>query len=205
MMMELSSSSLLRLNSSRSAFRTPTGRARSMVVVARTVKPDISLADVKQGPKIGSGNFGDVYEGAVKGQRVILKAKKTANSDRADRFFNAELGICRRLKGCSGVPDFMGVAGADVYLVWKYEGTRTLEDFLKSRNCLGDLASELGVRGDKAAVKALAKRLLESIRAIHKAGCVHRDVKPDNVLIAKGGGGVFGGGGKAKVKMIDLG
>ena len=57
-------------------------RTHSLAVVARTEKPDISLADVKQGPKIGSGNFGDVYEGLVKGQRVILKGKKNANSVR---------------------------------------------------------------------------------------------------------------------------
>jgi hypothetical protein len=64
--------------------------------------------------------------------------------DRANAFFAAELGICRKLKNCSGVPKFLGVAGADVYLVWKYEGDLTLEDILRSKNCLSELAGELG-------------------------------------------------------------
>lgn len=63
---------------------------------------------------------------------------------KADKYFNIEASICRRLKGCKGVPTFLGVAGADVYLVWKYEGSATLENVLRSRNPLGDLADALG-------------------------------------------------------------
>jgi len=168
----------------------------------RGVKIDISLADVKQGRKIGSGSFGDVFEGVIKkglgGQPVILKGKKTTGrvtNVGSEKFFSAEAAICRRLKGCSGVPTFLGVAGAEVYLVWKYEGIDTLEDILRTRDPLKELASCLGVRGEKQAVKALTKRMLTSLDALHKKGCVHRDVKPDNLLMTD----------SKQVKMIDLG
>jgi serine/threonine protein kinase len=45
-----------------------------------------------------------------------------------------------------------------------------------------------GVSGDKAAVQRLTKSMLGAIREVHKAGCVHRDVKPDNMLLASAGG-----------------
>mmetsp|Transcript_46868 Transcript_46868/g.89487 ORF Transcript_46868/g.89487 Transcript_46868/m.89487 type:complete len:366 (+) Transcript_46868:84-1181(+) len=180
--------------------------------VFRVVAVDISLSNIQQGPKLGSGNFGDVFEGSLKNgkntERVVLKGKKNrgpAGLAKADKYFNIEASICRRLKGCKGVPTFLGVAGADVYLVWKYEGSATLENVLRSRNPLGDLADALGVRGDKEAVKTLAKRMMTSIDAIHKAGCVHRDVKPDNILLANGGkAGIFGNR-PANVIMVDLG
>lgn len=41
---------------------------------------DISLSNIQQGPKLGSGNFGDVFEGSLKNgkntERVVLKGKK---------------------------------------------------------------------------------------------------------------------------------
>ncbi|KAK3269554.1 hypothetical protein CYMTET_22009 [Cymbomonas tetramitiformis] len=189
-------------------------RAASKQLITKAAKIDISLGDIQQGKKIGSGNFGDVFEGRLsKGNTetpVILKGKKNVNpmgQARADRFFDAEAKICRRLRNCNGVASFIGVGGADVYLIWKYEGLATLADVLKSRDCLRNLGAEFGVSSEEAAVKATMKSLLTSISSLHGAGVVHRDIKPDNLLLSVegGGGGWFSKRSGCQVKLIDLG
>ena len=83
------------------------------------VKVDIKMSDVSKGKKIGSGSFGDVFEGKYKGQGVILKERKMTGPGK--KFFDSEAALNRRLKSAKGVAPFLGVAGANVYLVWKDE------------------------------------------------------------------------------------
>lgn len=49
------------------------------------------------------------------------------------QFLRTEVAIARRLKGVKGVAPFLGVAGADSFLVWKHLGLETLEDFMARR------------------------------------------------------------------------
>ena len=92
------------------------------------VKVDIPMADVSRGKKIGSGSFGDVFEGTWKGQRVILKERKMTGPGK--KYFDAEAALNRRLKSAKGVAPFLGVAGANAFLVWKDEGRNTLDAVL---------------------------------------------------------------------------
>ena len=86
------------------------------------IKIDLKLSDVRKGKKIGGGSFGDVFEGKYKGQPVILKERKENKGAQGLRFFQTEAAIGRRLKGAAGAADFIGVAGANAYLVYKDEG-----------------------------------------------------------------------------------
>ena len=173
---------------------------------------DISLADVKQGRRIASGKFGEVFLGELDGERVVLK-KPRKNVRGAGDFFDAEGLINRKLKGCKAVPAFLGVAGADVYLVWKYEGTDTLETFMENPKSLGELGRKLGIaNGSREQICGRTMRgLLQAVSALHQKGVVHRDIKPANILVAESsssrGGGIFslGGGSGHTLKLIDLG
>jgi serine/threonine protein kinase len=61
---------------------------------------------------------------------------------------------------------------------------------------------------DEQAARKVAKGLLQAVKGLHDRGVIHRDVKPNNVLLVGSGGGMFGGfggGGSGKLKLIDLG
>lgn len=128
-----------------------------------------------QGKRIGSGSFGDVFSGEVNGKAVILK--KSKGSVAARRFFEVEAAVLRRLKGNAGVPPFLGVGGANVYLVWKEEKGATgldvvLAELSREREGtqLAALASALGTKPGLPALKALARALLKATRSVHEAG-----------------------------------
>ncbi|KQV16851.1 MULTISPECIES: Stk1 family PASTA domain-containing Ser/Thr kinase [unclassified Kitasatospora] len=69
-----------------------------------------------------------------------------------------------------------GADGRSVFLAMEYVPGRTLRDLLRDRGALS-------VRG---ALDVL-EPVLAALGAAHRAGLVHRDVKPENVLITDGG------------------
>ena len=62
------------------------------------------------------------------------------------------------------------------------------------------MAAAMGVGDESRAVRAFSKQLLQAVKSVHDAGVVHRDVKPDNILFARGGLGS-----KPAIKLIDFG
>ncbi|MFU8849910.1 Stk1 family PASTA domain-containing Ser/Thr kinase [Micromonospora sp. SL1-18] len=74
-----------------------------------------------------------------------------------------------------------GTHGGLPYLVMEYVRGRTLRDVLAERRRLNP---------DEAL--AIAEQMLAAVAAAHRAGLVHRDVKPENVLVAEApSGGTF--------------
>ncbi|GIE84859.1 Stk1 family PASTA domain-containing Ser/Thr kinase [Actinoplanes regularis] len=80
------------------------------------------------------------------------------------------------------------------YLVMEFVQGRTLRDLLAQRKKL-------------SAVEALAivEQMLSAIAAAHRAGLVHRDVKPENVLVAEAPSGGVADLVDAVVKVADFG
>jgi len=155
-------------------------------------KSEIALADVRKGRKIGSGSFGDVFEGAWRGRAVVLKEPRRLFGVYlgGGTFLEIEAENNRRLRGCASAATFLGVAGAYAYLVWEDEGRETLEDALG-----GGFASKLGCSTDEEAARKVAREMLKCVKDVHAKQFIHRDVKPNNLLITRGG----------KLKLIDFG
>ncbi|MEJ3743687.1 Stk1 family PASTA domain-containing Ser/Thr kinase [Actinomycetes bacterium KLBMP 9797] len=80
------------------------------------------------------------------------------------------------------------------YLVMEYVRGRTLRDVLAERGRLGPVEA-----------LAILEQMLAAIAAAHRAGLVHRDVKPENVLVAEAPSGGSGNLVDSVVKVADFG
>ncbi|MCI4061825.1 Stk1 family PASTA domain-containing Ser/Thr kinase [Micromonospora sp. R77] len=80
------------------------------------------------------------------------------------------------------------------YLVMEYVRGRTLRDVLTERRRL-----------DPDEALAIAEQMLAAIAAAHRAGLVHRDVKPENVLVAEAPTGGMTSLVDSVVKVADFG
>jgi serine/threonine-protein kinase len=80
------------------------------------------------------------------------------------------------------------------YLIMEYVRGRTLRDILAERRRLNP---------DEAL--AILEQMLAAIAAAHRAGLVHRDVKPENVLVAEAPSGGAGNLVDSVVKVADFG
>ena len=80
------------------------------------------------------------------------------------------------------------------YLVMEYVQGRTLRDLLTERRRLNPVEA-----------LAILEQMLSAIAAAHRAGLVHRDVKPENVLVAEAPSGGAANLVDAVVKVADFG
>ncbi|WP_127501296.1 Stk1 family PASTA domain-containing Ser/Thr kinase [Actinoplanes solisilvae] len=80
------------------------------------------------------------------------------------------------------------------YLVMEYVQGRTLRDLLTQRRRLNPVEA-----------LAILEQMLAAIAAAHRAGLVHRDVKPENVLVAEAPSGGVANLVDAVVKVADFG
>ena len=132
---------------------------------------------------LGTGGFGRVYLGQSKdGQRVAVKVVKPELA--ADPEFRArfrrEVVAARRVSGQftarvvdAEVDGGGGADGSELWLATAYISGPTLREAVAADGPLAERS-----------VLALAAGLAEALAAIHAAGLVHRDLKPDNVLLA---------------------
>lgn len=94
------------------------------------------------------------------------------------------------------VEESVGKLSEGLWLVWKYEGDRTLAYYLKRRDCIDALAKDMGLNDEKDVVPTVMKQIFECLVDLHSAGLVHRDVKPANLIFSSV---------DKRFKIIDLG
>ena len=146
-----------------------------------------SIGPFRVRSRLGSGGMGDVYLGSTrKGQRVAIKLIRGAQLD-DDEFrirFRREVRAAARVRSrfIANLVD----ADPEADLPW-----------LATEYVAGPtLSQELAANGPlpQADVLNLVAGVAEALHGIHRAGLVHRDVKPANVILGPDG-----------PRLIDLG
>ncbi len=132
---------------------------------------------------VGSGGFGDVWKAE---KRTALDLNYFAlkffrpKDDRIDfDKIGKELAVWKQLKG---LPHIISVIELDrfddyVYVVSDFADGGSLENWLKDN---GDKASS------QAEAVKITLEILRGLENLHDKGFVHRDLKPDNILIMNG-------------------
>lgn len=90
--------------------------------------------------------------------------------------YNANvLALVKKLKGKGCVVDLYDYGTMD------YEGSQ--RSFELMEYCSEGAVSAINLKGDKDSILAIVKKTAEALDACHRAGFIHKDVKPANILI----------------------
>ena len=123
---------------------------------------------------VGVGGFGGIYK-VKKNHSDKIYALKTESVNAKRQILQYEIQILKEIKGhyfpkyiTSGVNDKYGIN----YLIMSYFGVS-----------IGEILSFHEYKLNITAVYNIALKMLECIKAFHKFGFVHRDIKPNNFLI----------------------
>jgi serine/threonine protein kinase len=144
--------------------------------------------------RLGVGGMGEVYKVLhihLNAIRVIklMRAQIAGDSGATERFLR-EARLATRINHPSVATlfDFSALEDGSHYMVWEFiEGTN-----------LHELIDQRGPLSPRYAAK-LAAQALHGLDSIHRAGIVHRDISPENLMITHDNEG------EERVKIIDLG
>jgi len=141
--------------------------------------------------RIGAGGMGEVY----KAQHVLLDALRVIkvvrpqiaeNQEANDRFLReARLATRVHDPNVATLYDFAALPDGAHYMVWELIDGENVGQMLRQR---GTFAPQEAIR--------ITVQALRGLQAIHKAGIVHRDISPENLMVARD---------DRQLKIIDLG
>ena len=143
---------------------------------------------------IASGGMGQVYLGvhAELGQRVAVKVlhRRFADDEQVvARFLNEARYHCKVSHPYAvAFYDYGRLKDGTLYMVMEYVDGVSLKKFLKQN---------ISLSGDQAI--RIAQQVCEALAQAHSQKIVHRDVKPDNIMIVEGAGR------RLSVKVLDFG
>jgi len=144
--------------------------------------------------KLGEGGMGQVYlaEHVKMGRHSAVKVMHAAMVHDADAIgrFNREAANASRINhpNVAGIYDFGETSDGLVYLAMEFIEGETLTEIVKAHGALSP---------QRAA--GITRQAAEGLYVAHHMGIVHRDVKPDNIMVSKDRDGLD------QVKVVDFG
>lgn len=136
------------------------------------------------GGAIGTGGTGIVFEAERLAtlEPVVVKMLRPAHAQNADlrSRLRREVEVARRVfhPGIVPVIDHGTLYDGSPYVVMKYMRSESLASFLKRGGPL-----------DPREVAVIMARLSSILHSVHRHGYVHRDIKPEHILLNRGGYG----------------
>ena len=145
------------------------------------VKEAFRIPGFKLLEKLGRGSMGTVYKARQLGlDRIVaikVLSRNLARNEGFVRRFLKEARVVGRLNHPHVVQGFdAGEAGGDYYFAMEFCDGPTVLSLLKRG----------GAMDESRAVK-IVTQVAEALEHAHEEGLVHRDVKPDNIMIVEGG------------------
>jgi serine/threonine protein kinase len=144
--------------------------------------------------RLGVGGMGEVYKALhihLNSIRVIkmMRANIAGDAGANDRFLR-EARMATRIShpNVAALYDFSTLDDTSRYMVWEYIEGINLHELIAQRGALSPRYAA-----------TIAVQALLGLDAVHRAGIIHRDVSPENIMIARGEDG------EEHVKIIDLG
>ena len=144
--------------------------------------------------RLGIGGMGEVFKvehtflGSIRVVKII-RAQISGSTEANDRFLReAKLATKVQHPNVATLYDFSALPDGSHYMVW---------EFIEGEN-LAQLIRRTGTLSPRHAVR-IAIQALAGLDAIHRAGIVHRDISPENLMITHAADG------SEFVKIIDLG
>src|SRR3954451_1486431 len=144
--------------------------------------------------RLGIGGMGEVYKALhvhLNALRVLKLMRPNGAADpSANERFLREARMATRIQhpNVASLFDFAAVDDGSWFMVWEHIEGINLHELIDSR---GPLSPKYAA--------ALSIQALMGLDAIHRAGIVHRDISPENLMITRDDEG------NERVKIIDLG
>lgn len=143
---------------------------------------------------IGSGGMGDVFLGLNEplGQKVAIKflnQKFTSDEKIVLRFLNEARSYCRvNHPNAVTLLEYGQHTDGSLYLITEFIDGKSLTDVIRE---VGPLSTEV--------ILSVGMQVCEVLNAAQKQGVIHRDLKPDNLMLVEGSRGRYA------VKVLDFG
>lgn len=144
--------------------------------------------------RLGTGGMGEVYKAThtLLGTTRVIKVIRPQISDSQDAHdrFLREARAATKIQhpNVATLHDFSALPDGSHYMVWEYIDGENLAQRIHQR---GTLAPRYAVQ--------LTIQALQGLEAIHRAGIIHRDISPENLMITHEQGG------EERIKIIDMG
>ncbi|CAF3586255.1 unnamed protein product [Rotaria sp. Silwood1] len=154
-----------------------------LIVIPRQAIQQIPVDDIELGDELGSGAFGSVYKAKWISKKrsvacKVINVPRSNDADRLEKSFLKEIAAYAELSGAYILKTYGFTAsrygqGKRYMLIMEY----------MSRGSLSNLIQE---KGDKISLRRkldMAMNIASGIRKIHEHRMIHRDIRPDNILV----------------------
>ncbi len=158
-----------------------------------SLSPGTRLGPYEIGAPLGAGGMGEVYRARDTRLDRTVAIKVLPPHAAADADFRARFEREARVIASLNHPNICAI-----YDVGHQDGTDYLVMELLEGESLADRLKRGPVPVDQALV--FASQIADALDRAHRAGVIHRDLKPGNVMLARGGGS-----GPVTAKLLDFG